>query len=282
MLQKLGRGLSTDCITKGTTGTGFLDDVISSVCCDLDATIAASYTSGQTWANLIETPADGTGQTYYDFWLGVDGSATATDPTFTGSADDPAAYFAHDGGDYFRAKDLTGTALNKSGMTSGTGTGPVWIAVAFKLGSVDANISPWGDNTAQPGAVRALMSSTENMRFVQRSSSASYNQEIIPAATFDATTDFLVIITYDTTSAGSEKYWVNSTTGANWATAYSPVTNTTEYTGDFDIAAAAGSFVFPNGSKTYHFSCGNELLDDAKATDIFTHLEARHSRNYTP
>lgn len=62
----------------------------------LDAGDASSYTSGQSWLDR-----SGNGQ---DFFLGADGSATATDPTFNGVAGalSSAEYFSVDGGDYFR------------------------------------------------------------------------------------------------------------------------------------------------------------------------------------
>jgi hypothetical protein len=61
----------------------------------LDAGDSASYTSGQSWLDL-----SGNG---YDFFRGADGSATATDPTFNGSAGGLSAseYWSFDGGDYF-------------------------------------------------------------------------------------------------------------------------------------------------------------------------------------
>lgn len=61
----------------------------------LDAGEPASYTSGQKWLDL-----SGNG---YDFFLGADGSATATDPTFNGTAGrlTDAEYFSFDGGDRF-------------------------------------------------------------------------------------------------------------------------------------------------------------------------------------
>lgn len=60
----------------------------------LDAGDGASYTSGQKWLDL-----SGNG---YDFFLGADGAATATDPTFNGTADRKSSgeYFSFDGGDY--------------------------------------------------------------------------------------------------------------------------------------------------------------------------------------
>lgn len=59
----------------------------------LDARDPASYVSGQSW---LDRAGGG-----YDFFLGADGSATATDPTFTGTAGSLSAYWAFDGGDYF-------------------------------------------------------------------------------------------------------------------------------------------------------------------------------------
>lgn len=61
----------------------------------LDAAHSQSYASGQKWLDLS---GNGT-----DFFLGADDSATATDPTFHGSAGRLSRneYFSHDGGDYF-------------------------------------------------------------------------------------------------------------------------------------------------------------------------------------
>lgn len=61
----------------------------------LDAGDADSYTSGQKWLDRA-----GSG---YDFFVGADGSATSTDPTFNGvaGAASSAEYFSFDGGDYF-------------------------------------------------------------------------------------------------------------------------------------------------------------------------------------
>lgn len=61
----------------------------------LDAGDAASFASGQSWLDR-----SGNGQ---DFFVGLNGSATASDPTFTGTAGrlSSGEYFACDGGDYF-------------------------------------------------------------------------------------------------------------------------------------------------------------------------------------
>jgi Concanavalin A-like lectin/glucanases superfamily len=61
----------------------------------LDAGDSASYSNGQSW---LDRSGGG-----YDFFRGADGSATATDPTFNGSAGglSSSEYFSFDGGDYF-------------------------------------------------------------------------------------------------------------------------------------------------------------------------------------
>lgn len=82
----------------------------------LDAADAASYTSGQKW---LDTSGGG-----YDFFLGADVSATATDPTFNGAAGGRSSseYWSFDGGDYF-TYDTTNESwmnnLHKSGAVFG-------------------------------------------------------------------------------------------------------------------------------------------------------------------
>ena len=266
-------------------GSSYLDGVISSVCCDLDATISGSYGgSGQSWANLISAPADGSAQTDYDFYLGSDASTSTNDPTFTGTADTPSAYFSLDGGDYFTCTTSSGTILQRANMTSGTGCGPCWFAFAFQLGAINTNIAFFGNtgNTVSPG-IRFLMNATENLRLLQGGDSSGFNQPVIPDGTWTAANDYLLLITMDSTNAGNEKYWVNSTTGSSWAASYTPSTSTSEPSNAMRIGTdPSTAFVMPNNTRLYHFSCGNELLDDTKAAAIFAHLETRHSRDYTP
>lgn len=57
----------------------------------LDAGDPASYSSGQSW---LDRSGNG-----YDFFLGADGSGTATDPTFNSAG--RKSYWSFDGGDYF-------------------------------------------------------------------------------------------------------------------------------------------------------------------------------------
>lgn len=87
----------------------------------LDAGDANSYVSGQTW--LDTSAAGGTG-----FFLGVDGAADATDPTFAGTPGglSSAERFSCDGGDSFRATSQT-AFLNSFHQSGAAGTLLVWI-----------------------------------------------------------------------------------------------------------------------------------------------------------
>ncbi len=78
------------------TELGMLSDGGSgSLALCLDAADPRSYPgSGQTWFDM-----SGNGR---DFFVGVTSGAEASDPTFTGNAGDPGAYFAFDGGDFMR------------------------------------------------------------------------------------------------------------------------------------------------------------------------------------
>lgn len=70
----------------------------------LDAGDSASYSSGQTWANLITQPAyTDAAQTDYDFYLGSGSGADAADPTHNGTPGGKSAdeYWSTGNDDYF-------------------------------------------------------------------------------------------------------------------------------------------------------------------------------------
>ncbi len=82
-------------------------DMLSGLILCVDAGEAASYAgSGQTWADL-----SGSGN---DFHLGADGSATSTDPAFSGTAGklSGSEKWTFDGTKYFRLKTSNPSAIN--------------------------------------------------------------------------------------------------------------------------------------------------------------------------
>lgn len=88
----------------------------------LDAGDSASYGgSGQKW---VDRSGNG-----FDFFVGADVSATATDPTFTGSAGGISSgeYWAHDAGDYFTYDSTNETWMNNLHKAGAQYTIAAWV-----------------------------------------------------------------------------------------------------------------------------------------------------------
>lgn len=283
MLNKLGRGLSSGCRATNNAEAGYLDDVISSACCDLDATIADSFTSGQTWANLIASPADSAAQADYDFHLGANNTATTDDPTFTGTAGNAAAYFSHDGGDYFTAKTFSAAPTLYNMHKSGTSGQQWWVAIAGRF--IGTNNKSWWGSSWLSGDIGFYWYSRPLNHSLYRGQSGSLDLAVsYGGAELDFTSgdDVLLIVSADTTATTNNiRAWSNSTTPV--IDSFNFGNNNETANNIFRIGATDSgsptSFI-ANTSRVYHFSAGNEFLTDAKAADIFDHLETRHSRTY--
>jgi len=282
MLVKLGQGMGKKCGTgEAPPPSLYLDGAIASACCDLDATVASSYAgSGQTWANLVAAPADGAAKTAYDFHLGADGSAGASDPAFTGSAGSAAAYFALDGGDYFTLKDQANAPTLYNLHKKSGGTNKWWIACAYQSGT-DGAMAAWGRGFNGTGHGMYLWRSSSNTQLYQWPGGLLQALGVNQAQA----TDYLVIVSADMEATSNNvRWWINTTTGTTASKTWGS-DSTNASTEIFRIGAAGedgAEGIMSNGSRYYHFSCGNELLDDTKAGAIIAHLEARHGRNYAP
>jgi len=276
MLLKLGLGANNKVIAEGG-GSGYLDDVISSVVADLDATISASYSgSGQTWANLIAAPADSAAQTDYDFWLGADGTADTLDPTFTGSAGSASAYWSFDGSDRFTHKTDT-TLIDNLHKTAGD---DFWLAITLNIPVSSGNRGLFATKTT--GTTTAgfylLLGTDDDIDFRQYAGGTAILDNA--GATVTESADVIIITSFNrTTNKG--RYWVSTTTAVENNVTFD--TGTTDKNGSLTIGSNPnGSQALPAGSKVYSVAIGNEFLDDTKAGDIIAHLEARHGRDYTP
>lgn len=263
----------------------FLDDVIDSITCDLDATISDSYSgSGQTWANLIVSPNDGAAQTDYDFFLGADGNSSTDDPTFTGTAGDSGAYFSLDGADFFH--QVIAASSNPTVFQDMSKAGAAWwMAFGLRTAATFQTLNVLFENGALTGdgvnglrlAIRASVSGT--LQLVVDNSDQNIINDVGDA--MGNSTDTLYIISYSGNDSEA-RIWTNSTTKNQFA--ITPTVNSNSNT-----ANQAGLFAeedntagWGNGTRVYHVSIGNAYIDDADAALIFTHLEARHNRDYTP
>lgn len=120
----------------------------------LDAGDSSSYTSGQSW---LDRSGNG-----YDFFLGADGSATATDPTFTGSAGGLTSgeYFALDGGDYFKYDSANETWMTNIHKDNALFTLLTWF---YPGGSgLSTIMGTSGNNLAHTGIFWSLNNSNGN------------------------------------------------------------------------------------------------------------------------
>ncbi len=265
----------------GGAGSDYLDGVVASTCCDLDATISASYGgSGETWSNLVVSPADGAAQTDYDAWLGVDGGAGTDNPTFTGSAGSASAYFAMDGGDFFNFKSVTAplTIYNMHRKTGGTNAW--WIAAACYEGSDALNVW-WGRGWNGGNHGMYFYRTTTDIVFYQDGTSPSLTS-YATGVNLAGTTHRLGIVSIDMESTTNNvRWWFNNRTGTTVSKTWS--NQNSNPTVNFYIGGSrdtANRGLMTNGSRYYSFAVGNEFLDDTKAGLIFDHLNDRHGRTY--
>lgn len=283
MLTESTYGFSRPRTVKLTT-SAYLDGALSSVVCDLDATIAASYGgSGTTWSNLIASPADGALRGAYDFHLG-DGVTSTTYPTFNGAAGSMGAYWSADGGDYFKLKTLVGSLPEKWHRTSGGS--PFWVAMTFRTppGIFTGTRSFWGN--AASSSNRGMLSyavSADTISLVSANGSLAPSLNNLSGALVGATSYIYILSADPAQGASNVRVWVNNMTASFFSHNFgASAVNSTDnfYIWATKSGATEASLPMESGAFLYSFAMGNEFLDNAKATAIITHMNARHGRSY--
>jgi hypothetical protein len=279
MLCRVGYGVRGEFFGTGS-GSGPADlslkAVLPSTVADLDATMVGSYAgTGTTWSNLVAVPADGSAQTAYNFSRG-DGTTATTYPTFTGTAGHAAAYFAMDGGDYFRLASGTNTTFLQN-LTKTTGGADFWLGFALRgadwsgvqrlfNSGVDSAPAGWCSVYANGGTIF----------LAQRGTAAA---SVSSGVTLAINTDYLILISHSHAS-NRTRFWINTTTAAEVTHNFSTNTSAMPLMGAY--AETDGGFALKNGARVYGLYIGNEDLNNTKAAALITALETRHGRNYTP
>lgn len=267
MLVSIGRGISP--LSKFNFNS--LKDLLPSAVFDVDATKSASYAgSGQVWANLVPTPADGSAQTDYDMYLGATSAATTDDPTFNGTADDMGAYFSTDGNDLFTLKSGINPAFIKS-LHKTTGGSDFTIAVAYRPVDVTLTVLLVATNTSSAtNGIEFNQISSEKITLTQGNGTASVistaNQIVTPA------TDSVIIVSYRA-SDGKTRIWKNSSTKTEETMTFG--TTTTDPTSSLRFFRN-----YPAGGRVYAVSMFNTFIDDGEAATILSAYKTRHGRNY--
>jgi hypothetical protein len=250
----------------GITRTAPLSDLVASAVFDVDATIGDSYGgTGQTWANII---AD----TDYNHTLGNNASPSTDDPTFTGTPDDPAAYFNFDGGDRMHWTNGLPDLIKQMHRTD---IAQDWTLVWAGRSPASGGQFPFlrtGSGTAASQGVQLSWSASNGLLYQHYGDAASSFKR-----TFDvvgADEDFVLAIGYDH-AAGEVTFWSN---GAAGETVSFVLTTATADAATNTIFFAAA---FPsNGSRIYAVSGFNEKLSDADFAKVAEHYELRHNRSY--
>lgn len=282
----IGRGILTGrrgIIGAGPGPGGGLQDEIPSTCFHLDATDADSYPgSGQTWANLIASPADGSGQTDFDVWRGGSSSASTDDPTFNGTAGDSAAYWSFDGGDFFRC---TLSAANQptlwKNMGKSNSDGVFWFAAAIRTSGASAiNRLLSNRQVTTDFGFTSLISTinTAGLR-VSNSNGSTGNNNTLVSTGYSQNTNYLVVISFDPATK-DVRYAVNSRTftTTNWSGFLTNTSNAT-YPMEFD-SGGNGSSPSANGARTYAYAGGNAYIGNTELDAIVDFFNAKHGRTY--
>lgn len=129
--------------THAEPGYSFITEGIVAV---LDA---KTYSAGQLWTNQIASPADGSAQADYDFWLGTEETVTARDPVFQNTGSDNA-YAVFDGNDLFTLAKLSAAAspafITTMNLVGAKYTLEFWVWLSGVYGS---NVNPYFDSGTQ-------------------------------------------------------------------------------------------------------------------------------------
>lgn len=273
--------------TATTTPSSTLSVLIPSVCMDITTADAGSYSgAGQTWSNLITSPADGQAQTAYDFYLGADGSVGTNDPTFNGTPGTGAAYFSVDGGDFFTIKNGNTPLLRDAHKTTGGSTWSVAMVAKITTRSSGANpnliMGTGGAVLTNHGfAVKnGLISSNVN-----KISFAAANGTYVAAGDYSSIPDIsdstykLLVFTYAPSTARASKCYSNDSTPYTQTVSF--YTDTTDASLPLQIFAGGtgDDSNFPpvlSGSQIKSASLYNGVLTDAQVTVLKLFYEARH------
>ena len=252
----------------------YLEAILSSTIIDVDATISDSYSgSGSTLSNLTVSPADSSVQ--------ADGNFSITGATFTGTADDPAAYFALDGtGDYFDCVNAAHDTLANMHRTDVSA--PATVAFAIRTPTAIT-----GSNYFMGGTYRASADQGIRCRFdgtqytLQQTGTTTGSSQPNFSASPATATDLLIILTLDL-NAGTPifDYALNSRTKTNVVTGVQATSAVGTHA--FRIGALASDGVAPleAGARLYGFYAFNKVLDNTEIGTLVDHLNDRHGRTY--
>lgn len=269
-------------ISKHASGATGIQAVVPSAVYQLDATVTGSYSgSGQSWLNMIQSPADGSTQATYDHWLGTTSSVEPTlDPVFVGVAGTSSNYWTMTGTCGFTCKNTQSAFLQNIPLS--TAGQDFWLAMAFRQTTLAANafIFDTSQNASTPGFRLAINITTGTNTLRLEGSGVSLGSTT-STYTLTAGTDYLFVGTYSH-STNTVNFYLNSRTITE-NHAYTQSANANKGT----VAAAVGQ---PNGGafgggngavgRLYGISMGNTFCSNTDVNNMVTYYNALHGRTY--
>lgn len=257
---------------------------------ELDAT---TYTSGQTWANTIVTPDDGSAQTAYDYMLGASTSAEGSDPTFVSDAGD-ADHFSFDGGDYLTLQNTATNFLKAMHKAGQKFTIEVWMQWSGTTGGnvnpiFDSGTSDQGGSDMSRGVIYAdlgTLNGTAGKNAVRIKADSGAGNAFTKAADNPIPTGSIqmIALSYDGSGATNSFFFRNGNYdpagGANtWAVSGS--FGTSDATNKSRIGARGDATQFlPAGTKVYFVRVYNTNLTKAELDARWTALKGRYGYTF--
>lgn len=268
------------CVNPITVATrnATIASVSSSAVFDLDATIGTSSNGiEQYWRNMISTPADGSARGDYDYFRGASASASTDDPTFTGSVDNPAAYWLHDGGDYYVKAAANTNFLRDLHKT--TGASPFTIAISFKFVSNAAIQAFFATASATSDHGFYLYTGTTGRLTMGQVNGSA-------AATTTATDavangdECLLVITGDFSgTVTTATQFINSLTPETRTLSKGTTTTNASFAARISARGSSSSKP-PSGTRLYNVSGYNSILSDEEVATHYALMRFRHERAY--
>lgn len=270
----------------GGGSNNYLQDIIPATIADLDSTIEASTGdgTGQTWSNLIPTPADGSGQTDWDLFLGIDGTVETEDPAFTGTAGDSGAYYLMGSTERrgFNMKAIPSTLAKLHRTTGGTALTFI-IAGEFIRGSGSQSIISNNVVGSTFHGFRLEFQATGAMRFRQTNGSSITNSTIaIGVAPVTLENKIIAVkVSYDTSVGTDNGYAINADTFTSFTV--SSGASSTDSTSVASVGAGGPDLqatFFEDTSKIRAISMYDGFLSDADLALINAEYVTRHGDIY--
>lgn len=258
----------------GSGGTSLLDlisqaGLLSNLQLCNDVGSSSSYPgSGQTWSDL-----SGNG---VDFYLGADGSVTATDPTYTGVGD--AAYWLHDGGDYHRLVAASNPSwVDAFHKDNAVGT----ILVCHRTpSSLTGNFDLCGTDNIDGGNIGfALESFGGALRFHVYNGSG-YVLDVTAGSTLSTSAGHMTAVAWnEATGAAGGFFWDNGayvqvSASDTWTSTYSSPSASNSPNKLELGAGGAGDRPLANTWRTYAYAMWSTKLSKANLDSLYSAAQA--------